>query len=98
MKADDGIKARCIALAKHAIGLGRKHPYTRNGKQYFKPYRNYFYTVLPCEPWEMMVWAEYAEMREYIREGRRAATFWLTRAGLDWLGEQLGIHIYDESH
>ena len=22
--------------------------------------------------------------------------FWMTRAGLDWLGEKLGIHIYDE--
>ena len=23
-------------------------------------------------------------------------TYWLTRVGLDWLGEQLGIHIHDE--
>ena len=22
--------------------------------------------------------------------------FWLTRAGLDWLGQELGITIYDE--
>lgn len=98
MQADDAIKARCIELAQHAVGLGQKRPYTRHGKQFYRPYRNYFTTLLPCEPWELMVYSEYAEMREYIREGRRAAKFWLTRAGLDWLGEQLGMHIYDERH
>ena len=98
MKMNDNIKARCIELAQHAIGMGLKRPYTRHGKQFYRPYRNYFATLLPCEPWEMMVGAGYATMREYEREGRAAATFWLTREGLDWLGDQLGMHIYDESN
>lgn len=99
MGSNDSIKARCIDLAKHAIGLnGRRRPYTRNGKQYYKPYRNYFATSLPCEPWEMMTWAGYAVMRRQTRDGQPIATFWLTREGLDWLGEQLGVYIYDESN
>lgn len=37
----------------------------------------------------------YAKSQETERGGK---FFWLTRTGLDWLGEQLGIHIYDEEN
>lgn len=33
---------RCIELAKHCVGLDRKNPYTRHGKKWYKPYRNYY--------------------------------------------------------
>lgn len=29
--------------------------------------------------------------------GKKGCTFWLTRAGLDWLGKELNIHIFNES-
>ena len=82
-----------INLASHAIGLDHKKPYKRHKKYFYRPYRNY-YAASPkdCEVWEMMVAAGYAEADRY---GGRL--YWLTRAGLDWLGEKLGIHIYDES-
>lgn len=85
-----------ISLASHAIGMDYKMPYTRHGKKFYKPFRNYFDTAPWCDTfkaWEAMEMAGYAksdsnEQDEY--------TFWLTRAGLNWLGERLGIHIYDE--
>lgn len=98
MKITDHIKVQCIELAQHAIGLNHKRPYTRHGKRFYKPYRNYFSTLLPCESWEMMVLDGYAAMHKCERNGLPAATFWLTRKGLDWLGSQLGMYIYNESN
>ena len=85
-----------VELASHAIGLDHKKPYTRHGKKFYKPYRNYFSTAKGCsdyEYWDVMEASGYAKSRETERGGK---FFWLTRSGLDWLGEQLGIHIYDE--
>ncbi|MGI5958993.1 MAG: hypothetical protein ACOX60_06230 [Massiliimalia sp.] len=85
-----------ISLASHAIGMDYKKPYTRHGKKFYKPYRNYFSTAPGCDTfkaWETMELAGYAKSQQTERGGY---IFWLTRAGLDWLGERLGIHIYDE--
>lgn len=85
-----------IGLAKHCIGLDRKNPYTRHGKKFYRPYRNYYASggrsVL--DDWETMESAGYAKRMMAGQHG--ANTFYLTRIGLDWLGEKLGIHIYDE--
>ena len=84
-----------IALARHAIGLDHKKPYKRHGKLFYRPYRNY-YDASPkdCETWELMCDAGYADRGRKDRYGGRM--YWLTRKGLDWLGEKLGIKIYDE--
>ena len=79
-----------IELAKHCIGLDYKSPYHRHGKAFYKPYRNYF----DCgekldEAWKVMIGAGYAK-----DDG--IGCCWLTRAGMDWLGEKLGITIYSE--
>lgn len=44
--------------------------------------------------WDTMVSAGYAEAGRKDRHGGRM--YRLTRAGLDWLGEKLGIQIWDE--
>lgn len=33
---------RFVEVAKHAIGLDHRKPYTRHGKLFYRPYRNYF--------------------------------------------------------
>lgn len=82
-----------INFASHAIGLDHKKPYKRHGRYFYRPYRNYYdASQKDCEVWEMMVAAGYAEADRY---GGRL--YWLTRKGLDWLGEQIGVHIHDES-
>lgn len=86
---------RCVKLAKHAIGLDRKWPYKRHGRLFYKPYRNYYgASVKDCETWDIMVANGYAEAGRKDRYGGRM--YWLTRRGLDWLGEKLGIQIHDE--
>lgn len=88
-------KKSYVELAKHCIGLDRKKPYKRHGKYFYTPYRNFFSTGSNYEDWETMKDAGYAD-RDKEKNQHGGYTYWLTRSGLDWLGAQLGIHIYDE--
>ena len=83
---------RYVDLASHCIGLGRRKPYRRHGRTFYRPYRNYFACVKPDDDWETMTDAGYAARREL---GDRVY-YCMTRPGLDWLGEQLDMTIYDE--
>lgn len=83
-----------IELAKHFIGLDRKKPYTRHGKKFYRPYRNYYSTGKNHEKCDLMVDAGHAERGEETQHG--GYTYYMTREGLDWLGNELGIKIYDE--
>ena len=83
-----------IKLAKHCIGLDRKKPYIRHGRKFYKPYRNYYYCKKGNGYWGAMVLSGYAGCWIENREGY--VSYYLTREGLDWLGECLEIHIYDE--
>lgn len=47
-----------------------------------------------CEIWDVIVGAGYAVAGKKDRYGGRM--YWLNRNGLDWLGEKLGINIWDE--
>lgn len=87
---------RYIDLAKHCIGLDQKKPYIRHGKKFYRPYRNYYNTNRNTRSWDVMVEMGYAGRNEE-KNRYGGYTYWLTRAGLDWLGEQLGMHIYDEA-
>lgn len=83
-----------IELAKHFIGLDRKKPYTRHGKKFYRPYRNYFVSSRNHEDLDVMVSAGYIERGEENQHG--GYTYYMTREGLDWLGNELGIKIWDE--
>lgn len=88
-----------ISKSKHAIGLDNKRTYMRHSKRYYRPYRNYYAAIAGDEIWEALVNAGYAD-RGTVQDrgnGVMGCTYWLTRAGLDWLGKELNIHIYDES-
>lgn len=85
----------------HCIGLNdscshRHRPYTRHGRKFYRPWRNYFNTRQKDPVWEPLVAEGLAECREYSNHSGAGADYWLTRKGLDWLGEQLGIVIHDE--
>lgn len=83
-----------IEAAKHCIGLDRKKPYVRHGKRFYRPYRNYFATGSEHKIWDDLTESGYAERWERNRHG--GYTYTLTRKGLDWLGGELGIKIWDE--
>lgn len=85
--------------ALHIIGLDncRKRPYTRHGKKFYRPYRNYFYAPEGGDKdLEKLAEAGYLD-REVTHEGTDREGVWYeyNRKGLDWLGQQLGITIYD---
>ena len=86
---------KALAFAQHCIGLDYKKPYKRHGRYFYRPYRNYYGApIKDCETWDLLVQAGYAETGRKNRCGGRM--YWLSRAGLDALGEYLGIKIYDE--
>lgn len=79
--------------ALHTIGLNSAHIgrrlYTRHGKKYYKPFRNYF-----CgndKDLDALVEAGFMDCSEEPDKD-----YWFNRTGLDWLGNQLGIYIYNE--
>lgn len=81
----------------HTIGFNSRHVgrrlYTRHGKKYYKPYRNYF-----CgsdKDLDKLVEAGYMDYREDEGKDR---TYWFNRCGLDWLGEQISVIIRDEEN
>ena len=86
-------------MVLHCIGMDgsssqRHRPYTRHGKKYYRPWRNYFNTFADDATWTKLCEHGYAAHGE-ISE-KNGTFFRMTRKGLDWLGEQLGITIYNE--
>ena len=75
-------------MVLHTIGLGDyRQPYTRHGRKFYRPYRNH-----------PLVEAGYMTEDAMPRAPDRTEGYLyrLTRAGLDWLGEQIGVTIHDE--
>ena len=84
--------------ALHTIGLNSGHVgrrlYTRHGKRYYKPFRNYFSGN--DGDLDKLVEHGYMDMESSKVQGKTDyRTYWFNRKGLDWMGEQLGIHIYN---
>jgi hypothetical protein len=90
-----------IDLMMHTVGLNYKKPYIRHGKKFYKPYRNYFNTTPTDSEWVAIMNKGYAYMGnvrhiEHDNYKYDSVNFYLNRAGLDYLGNFLGVHIYDE--
>ena len=83
-----------IYLMKHCIGLDRKNPYTRHGKKFYRPYRNRYATYVHNLVWNGLLGKGLAKHTDVGDLGQ--TFFFLTRKGLDALGEEIGVHIYDE--
>lgn len=83
-----------INYAKHCVGLDRHKPYKRNGKLYFKPYRNYYNTRYNDPVWSDLKWLGFAECdKTYweVKDENQTANYWLNEDGRKWLAEKLGI-------
>lgn len=82
----------------HCIGMvgscsQRHRPYRRHGRTFYRPWRNYFGASAPDAQWEELCEAGYAN---HGVVSDRGVLYWITRKGLDWVGEQLDMTIYDE--
>lgn len=77
---------------KHFIGLDYRNTYVRHGKRFYRPCRNYYVSGEHCDGLGLLL-----ELEQDGFAARRSSdeyTFWLTRAGLDWLGIALEIIIH----
>lgn len=81
----------CIGLVDS--GSQRHKPYSRHGKTFYRPWRNYFSAPFHSTSWDELCEHGYAEHNE---TSDRGVMYWITRKGLDWIGEQLGITIHNE--
>ena len=84
-----------VQIAARMIGLDYARPYIRHGRRYYKPYRDYFYSTLSGPDYKTL---RKMEKNGYVvsgKPGEEGICFWMTRKGLDWLGEKLRIQIHD---
>lgn len=84
-----------VQIAAHMIGLNYKRPYIRHGRRYYKPYRDYFYSALSGPDYETLRKMEKKGHVVSGEPGEKGIYFWMTREGLDWLGEKLRIQIQE---
>lgn len=97
----DGREFTCCTMRQnvlHCIGLidscsQRHRPYRRHGRTFYRPWRNYFSTNEPEKEWEKLCEAGYAA---HGTVSDRGVLYWITRKGMDWIGNQLDMTIYDE--
>ena len=83
-------------IVLHCIGMDgsgsqRHRPYIRPGRKFYRPWRNCFYTYADDVTWNKLCEHGYAAHVNVSEKNR--TVFWMTRKGLDWLGEQLSITI-----
>ena len=45
---------------------------------------------------DKLIDAGYMDYSDKVSNGKMVRTYWFNRNGLDWLGEQINVHIYDE--
>lgn len=78
---------RAVKLAKHMLGMDHRKPYRRHGKDFYKPYRNYF-----CgHDDQLSMMARHRLMDEIPDE--KDTWYSLTPAGIRWLERKIGIVI-----
>lgn len=81
-----------IEICKHMVGLDYKRPYHRHGKAFYRAYRNYYADV----PEGNRLLDKLPECLFTVRRGEHGVIYYLTKAGLEWLGRQLHITITRE--
>lgn len=90
-----------IAIMQHALGMDQRKTYKRHGKEYYKPYRNYYTTGMHnfCG-WNLLVkrglaTAEYHD-GENTYGNQPSMIYYVSDLGKYWLQEQLGIVLKPE--
>lgn len=76
----------------HVIGLDYQRPYIRHGRRFYRPYRNSW----GGRDKDLDTLVDAGLMNAYPSE-KTGERYWYSfnRRGLDWLGEQIGVKIWD---
>lgn len=89
------VTERCLARAEHAIGMDNRKTYKRKGKEFYKPYRNYYETVVDDIEWQILEWYGLA-MHGKVREDgdyKGLCHYHMTLKGMEWMEKVLKITI-----
>ena len=84
-------------LVRPALGMDHRRVYVRHGKKFYRPYRNYFQThekTVDYPYWDRLEKAGLAT----VKDDGKNLWYYVTRSGMDWLGQHDGVHIYDEEN
>lgn len=87
---------RALSDLRHMIGLdGFKHkPYTRHGRKFYKPYRNYWAGTNKYLDYFSGALGIVEKQEPKITDGM--PYYYLTKYGLHWLGRMIGVTIHPE--
>lgn len=83
-------------LMRHALGLDSCKPYTRHGKQFYRPYRNYFTTHQNTPDYPYLERLVVPGLMAKATTKNQGIVYTVTRRGMDWLGQHDHVHIYDK--
>jgi len=89
------ITERCLAVAEHAMGMDNRDTYTRHGKKFYKPYRNYYETLVDDISWQILECyglAMHGKVRE-DGEYKGLCHYHMTIKGMEWMERALEITI-----
>lgn len=84
---------KTIESCKHMIGFHKSSVYHRHGRAFYKAYRNYWCGE-PREDFDYMCHKSFGLM-EY-RDSAQYRYYYLTEAGLRWLGNKLSVVIKEK--
>lgn len=79
---------KTIDHCKHMLGMDLRKTYRRHGKEYYRPYRNYWYGNDPGLEWFSKMYLADKEQEE-----GKLPYYYLTEQGIRWLERRIGITI-----
>lgn len=84
-----------VELAKHTIGMDNAKPFKRDGRYFYLPYRNFFFTYVGRDGFPELEKAGYAAHRTIHKDedGTEMTDYYLTPDGLQWLSCETRCHI-----
>jgi hypothetical protein len=81
----------------HALGADHKKTYIRHGKEYYRPYRNYFDAGKSVDKdLETMVEHGRVERQDVTCGIYKGFWYFVTKTGREYLEKVTGCHIYGE--
>ena len=82
---------KTIEHCKHMLGMDNRKTYKRHGREYYRPYRNYW-----CGEEPALEWFSKMGLAEKEQEEGKLPYYYLTRQGMDWLERRISVVIREE--
>lgn len=90
------INERQKALMQHALGMDHRNTYKRAGREWYRPYINYYDAAALNKEWEDLVEKDLAQKKK--KDGRPGGVlYWVSKPGLGVLSSLLNIYIFSDN-